>query len=198
MKRFKLFLNLLNYDTGNKILDIGGFGNSLEILDKNFINNNDVTILNIENVEVNNKNIKFVLGDATDASLFPRNCFDIVYCNSVIEHVGTLEQQKKLSDNIRYWGKKYFVQTPNYYFPIEPHFLIPLFQFMPIRFRANILNKFNLGSYPRELKYKDALKVVSSVRLIKKEKFQSLFPGAKLFKEKFLFLSKSFIVHNFD
>jgi len=197
-KRFKLLYDLLNTKTDCKILDIGGFGNTLEMMDKDFCDKNEITILNLENVEVFNKRTKFVLGDATDSGLFKEKSFDLVYCNSVIEHAGDNEQRKKLSENIRKWGSKYFVQTPNYYFPFEPHFLIPFFHFFPVKLRAYLLNKFTLGSYRKENNLMSALNVVSSVRLLKLEEFQESFPGAKIIKEKFLFLNKSFIAHNFD
>lgn len=197
-KRFKLFYGLLKTKTSCRILDIGGFGNSLEIIDTNISDNNEITILNLERVKVFNKKIKFVLGDATDSGLFKEKSFEVVFCNSVIEHIGDDERRKKLAENIRIWGKNFFVQTPNYFFPFEPHFLIPFFHFFPVKFRAYLLNKFNLGSYHKERHLMAALNIVSSVRLLKLEEFRMLFPGAKIIKEKFLFLTKSFIAHNFD
>ena len=197
-KRFKIFYDLLKEKSGCKILDVGGFENSLEILDKGFCDNNEITILNIENVELLNKKFKFVLGDATDPGLFPEKSFDIIYCNSVIEHAGDSEQRKILSDNIRKWSHNYFVQTPNFYFPMEPHFLMPFFQFLPIKLRAYLLNRFSLGYFSKEKNYEDALKIVTSVRLLKKKELLRIFPGAKILKERFLFFTKSLIAHNFD
>lgn len=197
-KRFKLFLNILKNKTGNKILDIGGFANSLEIFDNNFTDNNDITILNIEKIEVQSKTTKFILGDATNSNLFASKSFDIVHCNSVIEHLNTFELQKILSSNIQKWGNKYFVQTPNYYFPFEPHFLVPFFHFFPSKFRVYLLTKFNLGHFPREKDIKNAEIIVSSIRLLKYGELSFLFPEGKIIKEKFLFFTKSFIIHNFD
>ncbi len=197
-RRFKLFYDLLKTKTDCKILDIGGFGNTLEIIDKDFCNKNKITILNLENVEVSNMNIQFVLGDATESGLFSDKSFDVVYCNSVIEHVGDDEKRKVLSENIRKWGVRYFVQTPNYYFPYEPHFLIPFFHFFPVKLRAYLLNNFTLGSYRKESNLMSAIIKVSSVRLLNLEELRSFFPGAKIIKEKFFFLNKSFIAHNFD
>jgi len=183
---------------GNRILDIGGFGNSLEILDKNFVKNNDITILNLDNVEIKNNEVKFVKGDATKSMLFSENNFDVVHCNSVIEHINTNKLRKALSENIQSWGKYFLVQTPNYYFPMEPHFLFPFFQFLPLNVRAFILTKISLGTFPKESNYKNAKKIVSSVRLLKKSELQALFPGVKIVKEKIAFFTKSFIAHNFE
>ncbi len=197
-KRFERFMKLLKYRSGLKILDIGGFGNSLEILNDDFINNNDITILNIADIIVNNKNIKHILGDATNEKQFPPKSFDVIHCNSVIEHVGDFEQMKKLSSNIKTWGVNYFVQTPAFYFPIEHHFLVPFFHFLPLKMRAYILTKFKLASYPQEENYSRALSVVSSVRLLKEKELKSFFPDAIIMKERFLFMTKSYIAHNID
>ena len=50
------------------------------------------------------------------------------------------------SDSIRV-GKKYFIQTPNKYFPIEPHYLFPFFQFMSYNFKnIYVENKICFGN----------------------------------------------------
>lgn len=54
---------------------------------------------------------------------FQDNEFDAVFSNSVIEHVGDYEAQRQMANEIMRVGKRYFVQTPNFYFPIEPHIL---------------------------------------------------------------------------
>lgn len=195
-KRFMKFMKLLKHKSGLTILDIGGFGNSLEVLSEDFVKSNNITILNIENVDVFNKNTKYIMGDATNEKQFQPKSFDVIYCNSVIEHVGDFNKMKKLASNIRNWGVYYFVQTPAYYFPIEPHFLVPFFHFLPHKIRAYILTKFELASFPREENYYRALSIVSSVRLLKKKEFKLLFPEATILKEKFMFITKSYIAHN--
>lgn len=197
-KRFKPLIKYLSGKSNMKILDIGGFNDSLKFLDKQILKNNRLTILNIEKIDVIHENINFILGSGTDESLFAENEFDLVISNSVIEHVSTFVLQSKLVKNIYYWGKKHFVQTPNYYFPIEPHFLFPFFQFLPIKIRAFILTKISLGTFSKEKNYVKAKEIVSSVRLLKKSDLRALFPGAKIVKEKFVFFTKSYVVHNFE
>lgn len=197
-KRFDLLLKLINSYGRKKILDIGGFDNSLVFFDLKFAENNDITILNIENIKIANNNIYFIQGDATDPHLFLSNSFDIIHCNSVIEHLKTYSLQTILAQNIQKWGKYYFVQTPNYYFPVEPHFLTPFFQFLPIHIRSYLLTKLNLGHFTKEKDIERARNIVSSIRLMNYKELKYLFPNAKIIKEKFLFFTKSFIIHNFD
>jgi SAM-dependent methyltransferase len=84
--------------------------------------------------------------------------FDVIWCNSVIEHV-TLnlnqlssitgqdfkrranEHQKSFAKEIERVGKKYFVQTPYLHFPIEAHSWLPLVQYLPQPQRWNLSRK---------------------------------------------------------
>jgi Methyltransferase domain len=52
---------------------------------------------------------------------------------------------RKLQRRMRV-AKRYFVQTPNRYFPIEPHFLFSGFQFLPLPVKRWLLMLFSLGS----------------------------------------------------
>jgi SAM-dependent methyltransferase len=163
-----------------------------------FIEESDIhiTILNIQPQEVKFNNFSSLVGNATDLSIFPTNSFDVVFSNSVIEHVGNLEQQTKMAREVERVGKRYFVQTPNYYFPIEPHYLFPGFQWLPVESRAWLLNHFDLGWTKRKHTRAEARESVSSVRLMKKSELVRLFPRAKIYEEKVLSLSKSFVVYD--
>ncbi len=90
-----------------------------------------ITLANIEPTPTSYANIRSVTADARDLNQFADDEFDVVYSNSVIEHVGDFEDMRRMANEIQRVGKRYFVQTPYRYFPIEPHFLFPFFQFLP-------------------------------------------------------------------
>src|SRR5690606_38569539 len=117
-----------------RILDLGGTEEYWR--DKSLIkkNNVSITLLNLSAQPVSLPNLKSVAGDATNLTQFGDQSFDLVYSNSVIEHLYTFENQKKMAAEIQRVGKRYFVQTPNKYFFIEPHYALPLFQFLPPAF----------------------------------------------------------------
>jgi hypothetical protein len=92
-------------------------------------------------------------------------------------------------------GMRYFVQTPNKYFPIEPHFLFPCFQFLPVPVRTWLLQHFHLGWRGRVADPQAARASVNSVRLLTRAELTDLFPEASLFEEKLLGLTKSFVVY---
>ncbi|MGH7860878.1 MAG: methyltransferase domain-containing protein [Candidatus Dormibacteraceae bacterium] len=77
-----------------------------------------------------------VIGDARDLAQFQAQAFDVAFSNSVIEHVGGADDQRRMASEAMRVASHYFVQTPKHYFPIEPHFLVPGFQFMPSGLKA--------------------------------------------------------------
>ena len=82
---------------------------------------------------------KFVKADGC-ALPFATNSFDWVFSNAVIEHVGDVARQKRFADEIRRVAARgYFVATPNKYFPIEPHTLLPFYQFMPLAAQRHVV-----------------------------------------------------------
>jgi len=51
--------------------------------------------------------------------------FDLVFSNSVIEHVGDFERMRQFVHEARRVAKSYWIQTPSKWFPIEPHCGMP-------------------------------------------------------------------------
>ena len=140
-------------------------------------------------------NIRSVLGDATRLSDYADQSFDIAFSNSVIEHLFTLENQAAMAREVQRVGKAYWVQTPNYWFPMEPHFHVPGWQWMPMRLRVAILQRRTCGWRGRTPDPARALDVVSEVRLLTRRELGELFPSASIVPEKFLGLTKSWIAY---
>ncbi|MBI1878266.1 MAG: class I SAM-dependent methyltransferase [Chloroflexi bacterium] len=118
-KRFGFFLELLQaVPRPLKILDIGGTQRFWEVM--GFVNQPDIQIilLNLDPQEVRYENFSSLIGDATNLIDFQDRQFDVVFSNSVIEHVGIYRQQQRMAQEIQRVGERYFVQTPNYFFPI--------------------------------------------------------------------------------
>ena len=120
--------------------------------------------------------------------------FDLVFSNSVIEHVGDFADQTRMAEEVRRVGKRYFLQTPNRFFPVEPHFLFPLFQFFPLWFKTLLIQNFNLGWRPKTSNRQAAKELALSVQLLSKRQLKRLFPGAKVHTEKFWGLNKSYMM----
>ncbi len=176
------------------ILDVGGTENFW--VQMGFIERKDIqlTILNITEQEISAvDNITFIKGDATDLGMFPNKSFDMVFSNSVIEHIPGTENRKKMAEEINRVSKRYFVQTPNYYFPFEPHFLLPCFQYFPLRIKLFLLKRFNMGWFTKCKDDNEAMELLEFNQLLKFRELKTCFPGCRIIPEKFLFLNKSFI-----
>ncbi|HEX4060865.1 MAG TPA: UDP-N-acetylmuramoyl-tripeptide--D-alanyl-D-alanine ligase [Streptosporangiaceae bacterium] len=58
--------------------------------------------------------------------------YDLVFSNSLIEHVGGHERRERFADTVHQLSGAYWVQTPYRYFPVEPHWH-PARSFCPSR-----------------------------------------------------------------
>ncbi len=194
-KRFEIFKSLIkDLPKPVKILDVGGTINFWIRMGFTPGDDADITLFNAEPENVQDTGFKFIKGDAKDLSAFRDNEFDIVFSNSVIEHVGNFSGQKKMADEVLRTGRLSFVQTPNYYFPYEPHFLFPFFQFLPHSLKILMLKKFNLGWYKKAGNNSEAESILNSVKLLNAKELRSLFPHSEMIREKFFFMTKSYII----
>jgi SAM-dependent methyltransferase len=76
----------------------------------------------------------FVQADAGAGLPFADDEFDLVYCSSVIEHVPP-PRRRAFAAELRRVGSGWFVQTPAFSFPIEPHALLPFAHWLPVALR---------------------------------------------------------------
>lgn len=194
-ERMKWFLPLLaDFPEPVRILDIGGtasfWKNNAPDLPKNCL----WTLLNMELEDVSGlPGASAVKGDARNLGMFGDQSFDICFSNSVIEHVGTLYDQLAMAREIQRVGRSYFVETPNRYFPLEPHFLFPGWPFLPTWFRAFLLNHFKVGWWPRRTDPFLARAEVEQIRLLNLREVKYLFPDARIHLEKFGPLTKALV-----
>lgn len=195
-KRFAFFKSLIQSapDTLN-ILDIGGTSeywvSSGFLTDLLKVKNIKITLLNIKECESHHPNIKTAVGNATNLRQFKDGEFDVVFSNSVIEHLFTYDKQVLMADEIKRTGKRFFIQTPNKYFPIEPHFQFPLFQFLPLSMKVLLIRNFQLGWRKKAATKEQAVNTVTEIRLLDKAELKKLFPNSNIYKENFLGLTKS-------
>jgi SAM-dependent methyltransferase len=195
-KRFSLFVELLGRVPGDiRVLDVGGTPEFWRIMgfEESHVH---VTLMNRSTLDCGSGPMRSIVGDARDMRGLRDQEFDVVFSNSVIEHVGSFADQAAMASEVRRVGRRYFIQTPNKYFPMEPHFLVPGFQFLPLAIRARLHARRDLGWWKKADSYEAALAEVSTIRLLTERDLRKLFPEARLFKERFYGLTKSFIAHH--
>jgi hypothetical protein len=177
------------------ILDLGG-SEKYWLIGADFIRANrhrlKFTIINPEIQESSDTALfNFMAGDACDPGLFEGRRFDFVHSNSVIEHVGDMDQMRRFAKNTRRLGDRYYMQTPNFWFPYEPHFRFPGFQWLPATLRAWLMMQRRLGFFARQNDWYEARYHVDSIRLLSGSDVRGLFPDAAVKYERFFGLPKS-------
>lgn len=197
-KRMEFFIELFslrNISKPIKILDIGGTEGFWVNMHFNNVKNVEIHLLNLNYQDVHYDNFKSIKGDATNMREFGDHSYDIVFSNSVIEHLYSAENQLKMASEVRRVGKSYFIQTPNYWFPIEPHFVFPFFQFLPRNLKIKLISNFALGHFPKFDNSKEAERILDEIKLVSIGKMKKMFPGSAIYLDKFFGLNKSMVAY---
>jgi SAM-dependent methyltransferase len=132
----------------------------------------------------------YVRGDGCKMDI-PDKSFDIVFSNSVIEHVGDRERQRQFAAECMRCGRGFYVQTPNKWFPVDPHTFMPFAHWLPKR----VFNKL-MHISPRFLITRPTASEMQDfvdMRLLSARDLQELFPRAEIVKERFMGITKSLI-----
>ena len=176
-----------------RILDIGGtnaFWQNRGWADREDVH---VVLVNLEAETPLHANIDPQAGDATELSQFADGSFDVVFSNSVIEHLETFERQAAMAAEVRRLASTYWVQTPNFWFPVEPHFLTPAWHWLPVDLRVALLRRRRWGWRGPCPDADDARALVREIRLMRSRELKHLFPDATLEEERIGPFVKSFV-----
>ena len=124
---------------------------------------------------------------------FPDSSFDIVFSNSMIEHLGTWEKQALAAKEMRRVGKRLWIQTPNSRFPIEPHYLTPFIHWFPSHWQRNLL-PYTVWAFIAHPTSEHCDRLHKEIRLLNWSEMRKLFPDCSIKAEHFIGLTKSIIV----
>ena len=189
-RRIQLLLDILKPQPTTRILDVGGYvGN----WDKVVPIESPVTCLNLQAPKGPvPERFTCCAGDGRCLPFADRS-FDLVFSNSVIEHVGTYEDQKRFAAELRRVGGQIFVQTPNRWFFIETHFLTVFVHFLPWRFARRLIRVFSLRGWMRRGDNIDLKELANELRLLGLREVRELFPDCEIHREKWFGFTKSFV-----
>jgi hypothetical protein len=131
-----------------------------------------------------------------DACNLPRHIsgasYDVVFSNSVLEHVGGHVQRMRFAEAVYKLADSHWVQTPYRYFPVEPHWLFPGFQFMPLAMRARVSAFWPLG-HTKSVSRREGLEAAMGVELLGRVEMEYYFPFSVILPERMAGLVKSLI-----
>lgn len=198
-RRFKLIEEMIRQIHAHKgecrIIDVGGraeyWAPALQTLRDCKAR---VTVVNLESTQPDPGPLfDFRYGNACAMPEWADKAFDMAHSNSLIEHVGNWGDMQRCAQEIRRVAPAYYVQTPYFGFPIEPHFRVPFFHWLPEQARARLVMNFQLGYFNRAQSLDQAMQNVQSACLLDKRQFSYLFDDAVISFERVAGIPKSLI-----
>ena len=130
---------------------------------------------------------------------FRDRSFDIVFSNSVIEHVGSRQNQQLFAAEAARVGRRYWVQTPDRRSPIEMHVMLPFVHLLPKAWGRAVIQRFTLWerlTHPSEAQKAYFLNhILNELLLLDADDLHQLFPEARIVAERVLGIPKSLIAY---
>jgi hypothetical protein len=192
-QRMRLFERTFALTSRTRVLDVGGS----PLIWRYATIQPRLTILNLPAALVSTaSHVAFVAGDGAMLP-FRDNAFDIVFSNSVIEHLAAQSLRQRFAHEVARVAPAYWVQTPNRRFPFEMHLMLPGVHFLPKNWQRPIVRRFTIWqllAHPSRAQREYYIEhFLDELHLLHAGELQRLFPDARLLRERFLGLTKSLI-----
>jgi SAM-dependent methyltransferase len=187
-RRMRQFEAMFEPTATSRIIDVGGYQFNWTLIDAE----PQVLLVNLEDEDRRDGRFQKVRGDGRKLPYGDRS-FDIAYSNSVIEHVGDPADQAAFAAEIRRVAARYYVQTPNRWFVVEPHLLAIGIHLLPRPLLRRLVRWCSAWGWVTRPDQDAIDRMIASIRLIDRKQMARLFPDAEIHAETFLGLTKSLI-----
>lgn len=191
-KRAILFHDVFGKDVSARVLDVGGYWYNWGY----FHIDGPIVCLNSDPAHTTQNmpdRFSYVLGDARDLD-FGDDAFEIGYSNSVIEHVGGFDDQRRFANEIQRVCRYLFVQTPSRWFVLEPHLLTPFFHYLPRWIQYRCVRWCTVWGWVTRPSREEGAAFLDSIRLLTYREMAELFPDCEIYRERVaFFFVKSFV-----
>src|SRR3954469_19918693 len=178
------FVRELHITAWTRVLDVGGTPDTWNLPPAR----PRVTLLNTPRTREELAGAAFWVAGDGRALPFRDGAFDVVFSNSVIEHVGDGESQRRFALEVARVGRAYWVQTPNRWFPVEQHLLTPIVHWLPKSWQRAVVPRFTVWAAVRRVSadrrrfYLEHY--LSDVKLLGAGELGRMFPGARIIRER--------------
>jgi hypothetical protein len=184
-----------------RILDLGGRADYWRRVGFDFLDEHDLLIVCVNYTEQelyaskdNHWRLTARVGDATNLVNESNQSYHLVHSNSVIEHVGTFISKRAFATETCRLAPAYYVQTPYFWFPIDPHWpKLPMFHWLPMSWRQKLLRRYGLGWGGPCKDIDHAMRDLEGTSLLDWSQMATLFPDGSIRAERFFGLAKSMI-----
>lgn len=196
-RRLRWFREIMRPTPSDVLLDVGGWP-GFWLSEPQMVARIDS--LNLDAAEWNaaehpGRNVQVMVGDGCALS-FENGSYDIVFSNSVIEHVGSWERQVAFAAEVRRVGRSLWVQTPAWECPIEPHYLGLFIHWLPAAWQRRLIRWTSLRGLLDRLDQKTVDELVATTRLLTRREMKTLFPDCTIMTERLLgMIPKSYIAY---
>jgi 2-polyprenyl-3-methyl-5-hydroxy-6-metoxy-1,4-benzoquinol methylase len=188
-EKFRLFVKLLKPTPSMRILNVGASGPNRAFAEQfeslyehpNQVTGGGISLSEVQDYQHSFPGVKTLVFDGC-ALPFRDKSFDVVYSNAVIEHLADRYAQQRFAAEVVRVGKGWFVTTPNLYYPVEPHYHLPLVQFLPQRWQRSLVEA--LGRTPYE-----------NLNLLTKQQLQRLLPDGDVIGCRVTFYPETLIAY---
>lgn len=197
-RKFDLFYEIMQPSETDKVLDVGGEVELSSYNQRQFIDNyphkQGISVINlstelIETISKKYPEIDARVGDACNLP-WPDDYFDIVFSNAVIEHVGDYEKQKKMAAEIMRVGQKWFVTTPNRWYPFEFHMRLPFVTWLPGNYYLKV---GRIISYNHVKKKYVSNIINTNLRLMTAKELKTCFSNSRIIRQRVTFMAETLI-----
>lgn len=169
-----------------RVLDLGGTADYWRRVGFDWLEAHDIDVTCVNHIatefgasEREATRLRCIVGDGRAMTGHADGSFDLVHSNSVIEHVGRWPDMRAFADEVRRLAPAYYVQTPYFWFPVDPHFhRMPFYHWLPPSLRLKALQRWKLGWAPPSRDVDRAMRLLDSNILIDRTQFRALFPDA--------------------
>jgi hypothetical protein len=155
---YRQFVEFLGVDAETTILDVGvadirSYGEAVNYLESWHTYPHRITAIGLGDASFlrdNHPGVTVVRGSGL-ALPFRDKSFDVVHSSAVIEHVGSLHNQKQLVlECARVARRGFLITTPYRWFPVEVHTSLPLLHWLPKHLHRAVLSHLGYAYYCRE------------------------------------------------
>jgi 2-polyprenyl-3-methyl-5-hydroxy-6-metoxy-1,4-benzoquinol methylase len=188
-EKFRLFVKLLKPTPAMRILNVGASGPNFAFAEqfeslyehRNQVIGGGISLSEVQDYQRSFPGVKTLVFNGC-ALPFRDKSFDVVYSNAVIEHLADRYAQLRFAAEVVRVGRGWFVTTPNLWYPIEPHYHLPLVQLLPQSWQRGLVRA--LGRTPYD-----------NLNLLTKTQLQRLLPGGNVIGCRVTFYSETLIAY---
>jgi SAM-dependent methyltransferase len=172
-KMFERFTQVIPTNADTLVLDVG-VTPERRLLSNNFFENlyqwkHRITATSHEDASVLEEEYPGLRFVRTDGNVLPFDdkAFDVVFSSAVIEHVGDRARQQAFVNELLRVGRRFFLTTPNRWFPLDLHTALPLLHWAPRRLHQSALRLLRQNFWAS----------TDNLNLLSAQNLRSLFPA---------------------